>query len=86
MSFIENCKSPEEWCALLNGRGAKFSARRLRTKARELGEFFGHARGMLISELQIKRILEAEAASRTTGKPSIQEPNRDEYAEVNDER
>lgn len=67
---LEDSKSPEEWCAALRARGIKLSARTLRSKAREYGEFFALGRLMLLNAEHIHSILEAETAAARQSKGS----------------
>lgn len=61
MSAFENTHTPEEWCKKLRKTGASVSARALRTKARELGEFYSLGRTMLLSEEHVQTLLSADA-------------------------
>ena len=58
---FEDALTPEEWCRKLEKTGATVSARTLRTKARELGQFYSLGRAMMLNSDHIEVLLSADA-------------------------
>jgi hypothetical protein len=58
---FEDALTPEEWCRKLAKTGATVSARTLRTKARELGQFYSLGRAMMLNSDHIEVLLSADA-------------------------
>ncbi|MGH1452894.1 MAG: hypothetical protein ACRBBV_06955 [Paracoccaceae bacterium] len=63
MQDFEDALTPEEWCKKLSKTGATISARALRTKAREHGQFYSLGRAMLLSAAHIDALLRIDASS-----------------------
>ncbi|MGJ8629021.1 MAG: hypothetical protein ACSHXB_18830 [Sulfitobacter sp.] len=63
MQDFEDALTPEEWCRKLRKSGAEISARALRTKAREHGQFYSLGRAMLLSAAHIEALLKMDAAT-----------------------
>lgn len=62
MQSFEDALTPEEWCKKLRKTGAAISARALRTKAREHGQFYSLGRAMLLSSAHVESLLRIDAA------------------------
>lgn len=58
---FEDALTPEEWCRKLAKTGATISARTLRTKARELGQFYSLGRAMMLNSTHIEALLSADS-------------------------
>lgn len=56
-TIVDGAKTPEEWCALLRQQGAQVSARTLRTKARETGQYLSLGRAMLLNPNHMAALL-----------------------------
>lgn len=63
MIAIDDMATPEEWCKRLRKSGASVSARALRTKAREHGQFYALGRAMMLSSKHIETLMKLEAAA-----------------------
>lgn len=61
MQSFEDALTPEEWCKRLRKTGAAISARALRTKAREHGQFYSLGRAMLLSSEHVECLLKIDA-------------------------
>lgn len=61
MEQFEDMLTPREWCRKLEKSGAVISERALRSKAREMGEFYSLGRAMLLSADHIEALLSADA-------------------------
>ncbi|AUQ63185.1 hypothetical protein PhaeoP57_02173 [Phaeobacter inhibens] len=62
MQSFEDALTPEEWCKKLQKTGAAISARALRTKAREHGQYYSLGRAMLLSSAHVESLLKIDAA------------------------
>ena len=58
---VWNCKTPENWCEELLKLGIVMSARTLRAKAREYGQYYALGRAMLLHPKHIDKIFKEEA-------------------------
>lgn len=67
MQSFEDALTPEEWCKKLQKTGAAISARALRTKAREHGQFYSLGRAMLLSSDHVECLLKIDAAGSQQG-------------------
>ncbi|MBD3816936.1 hypothetical protein M4578_18830 [Salipiger sp. P9] len=60
-TVVDGAKTPEEWCAMLRQQGAHVSARTLRAKARETGQYLSLGRAMLLNPKHLAVLLQPEA-------------------------
>ncbi len=63
MQNLEDMLTPEEWCKRLRKTGAVVSARALRTKAREHGQFYSIGRAMMLSAKQLETLMSLDASN-----------------------
>ena len=63
MQNLEDILTPEEWCKRLRKTGAVVSARALRTKAREHGQFYSIGRAMMLSAKQLETLMSLDASN-----------------------
>ena len=61
MAKFDDMLTPEEWCKKLAKNGATVSARTLRSKARELGQFYSLGRAMMLNATHVEVLLSADA-------------------------
>ena len=63
MQNLEDMLTPEEWCKRLRKTGAVVSARALRAKAREHGQFYSIGRAMMLSAKQLETLMSLDASN-----------------------
>lgn len=63
MQNLEDMLTPEEWCKRLRKTGAVVSARALRTKAREHGQYYSIGRAMMLSAKQLESLMSLDASN-----------------------
>ncbi|MEM6891397.1 MAG: hypothetical protein AAF636_25200 [Pseudomonadota bacterium] len=63
MQNLDDMLTPEEWCKKLRKTGAVVSARALRTKAREHGQYYSIGRAMMLSAKQLETLMSLDASS-----------------------
>ena len=64
MQNLDDMLTPEEWCKRLRKTGAIVSARALRTKAREHGQYYSIGRAMMLSARQLETLMRLEASNK----------------------
>ncbi|MEX0306642.1 MAG: hypothetical protein AB3N12_04565 [Ruegeria sp.] len=62
MRNIDDMLTPEEWCKKLRKTGAIVSARALRAKARENGQYYSIGRAMMLSAKHLETLLSLDAS------------------------
>ena len=63
MQNLDDMLTPEEWCKKLRKTGAIVSARALRTKAREHGQFYSIGRAMMLSAKHLEALMSLDASN-----------------------
>ncbi len=63
MQNLDDMLTPEEWCKTLRKTGAVVSARALRTKAREHGQYYSIGRAMMLSAKQLETLMSLDASN-----------------------
>jgi len=69
MQSFEDALTPEEWRKKLKKTGAAISARALRTKAREHGQYYSLGRAMLLSSRHIESLFKIDATDTDQRNP-----------------
>mgnify|MGYP001791047993 CR=1 FL=1 len=64
MQNLDDMLTPEEWCKKLRKTGAIVSARALRTKAREHGQYYSIGRAMMLSAKQLETLMRLDSSSK----------------------